>query len=218
MPAAPVVADKTKHSVTLSWSPPERDGGSPIKGYIIQIQGEGTSDWVRVNDPDTLHPTTEFTVPSLRELKRFRFRIIAVNDIGESDPSPRTSEVLIEDVKRMSNSKLSTSTNRCFLSLLSECVSVHVSLSFTDVSTDISTPTVAPSIDIHVMADDLLCIRAGDPIKIPASIKGRPVPKVTWDYDGKAKSHKKNKLHTLPVDSEVRPYKETQGFTSHKTV
>lgn len=63
--------------------------------------------------------------------------------------------------------------------------------------------TVPPSICLDVMADDLLCIRAGDPIRIPATIKGRPAPKVTWDFDGKAKSHKKNKLHTLPVDSEV---------------
>lgn len=102
MPAAPVVADKTKHSVTLTWEPPVSDGGSPIKGYIIQIQDEGGSDWVKINDIDSLHPTTEFTVPSLRELKRYRFRIIAVNDIGESDPSPRTSEVLVEDVQRKS--------------------------------------------------------------------------------------------------------------------
>lgn len=107
MPAAPEVADKTKNSVTLSWTPPERDGGSPIKGYIIQIQDEGTSEWVRVNDPDNLHPTTEFTVPNLRALKRYRFRIIAVNDIGESDPSPRTSEVLVEDIQRMSYFKAS---------------------------------------------------------------------------------------------------------------
>ena len=98
MPAAPVVADKNKHSVTLTWTPPEWDGGSPIKGYIIEIQDEGSSSWVKINDPDDLCPTTEFTVPSLRELKLYRFRIIAVNDIGESDPSPRTTEVLVEEV------------------------------------------------------------------------------------------------------------------------
>lgn len=191
MPAAPEIADKTKHSVTLSWKPPERDGGSPIKGYIIQIQDEGKSDWVRVNDPDTLHPTTEFTVPSLRELKRHRFRIIAVNDIGESDPSPRTGEVLVEDIQRTSHSTF-------WLSHRSSLV-FFVVYTFTNVSMW----TVPPSICLDVMADDLLCIRAGDPIRIPATIKGRPAPKVTWDFDGKAKSHKKNKLHTLPVDSEV---------------
>lgn len=99
MPAAPEVVDKNKHSVTLAWKPPENDGGSPVKGYIIQIQEEGSSNWIRVNDSDSLHPTTEFTMPSLREMKRYRFRIIAVNDIGESDPSPSTSEVLVEDVQ-----------------------------------------------------------------------------------------------------------------------
>lgn len=98
MPAAPEIADKTKRSVTLSWSPPTKDGGSPIKGYIIEIQDEGSSDWLRINDPENLHTTTDFTVPNLRELKRYKFRIVAVNDIGESLPSPSTAEVLLEDV------------------------------------------------------------------------------------------------------------------------
>lgn len=64
-----------------------------------------------------------------------------------------------------------------------------------------------PAINIDMMVDDLLYVRAGDAFKIPATIKGRPAPKVTWEFTGKAKSHKKNKLHTLPVDSEVRPPK-----------
>ncbi|KAF3843790.1 hypothetical protein F7725_002639 [Dissostichus mawsoni] len=165
MPAAPEVVDKTKHSVTLAWTPPEKDGGSPVKGYIIEIQDEGSSGWQRVNDVDSLIPTTEFTMPSLRELKRYYFRVIAVNDIGESDPSPRTTEVLVQDVQ------------------------------------------LIPAINIDMMVDDLLYVRAGDAFKIPATIKGRPTPKVTWEFTGKAKSHKKNKLHTLPVDSEVRPPK-----------
>lgn len=99
MPSTPEVADKTKNSVTLTWTPPEKDGGSPIKGYIIEKQDEGTSEWTRVNGPDALHPTTEFTVPNLPELKRYRFRVIAVNDIGESEPSPRTTEVLIKELQ-----------------------------------------------------------------------------------------------------------------------
>lgn len=74
---------------------------------------------------------------------------------------------------------------------------------FSDGST-VSSSTVGPSINIDMTVDDLLYVRAGEPFKIPASIKGRPVPKVTWDYYGKAKSHKKDKLHTLPEDSQVR--------------
>lgn len=99
MPAAPEIADKTKRSVTLAWTPPAKDGGRPIKGYIIEIQDEGTSEWARINDAENLHPSTVFTIPNLPELKKYRFRIIAVNEIGESEPSPRTTEVRIEDIQ-----------------------------------------------------------------------------------------------------------------------
>lgn len=79
-------------------------------------------------------------------------------------------------------------------------------LSVCDVSADRLFPSpVEPKLTLDMIADELLCVRAGDPFKIPVIIAGRPVPKVTWDFDGKAKKHKKNKLHTLPVDSEVRP-------------
>ena len=85
--------------MNLSWNPPEKDGGRPIKGYIIEKQDEGTSEWSRVNDPDQLHPTTEFTVPNLRELKKYRFRVIAVNEIGESEPSHKTYDVLVKEIQ-----------------------------------------------------------------------------------------------------------------------
>lgn len=64
---------------------------------------------------------------------------------------------------------------------------------------------VEPTVTLDVSAQDLLNCRAGTTIKILATITGRPVPKVTWTFDGTAETEKKNELHTLPIDSEVRP-------------
>lgn len=62
---------------------------------------------------------------------------------------------------------------------------------------------VEPNVTLDVSAHDLLNCRAGTTVRIPATITGRPVPKVTWTFDGAAETEKKNELHTLPVDSEV---------------
>lgn len=45
-----------------------------------------------------------------------------------------------------------------------------------------------PEIFLDLGAQDLLSCRAGTTIKIPAVIKGRPVPKTFWEYEGKAKT------------------------------
>ncbi|KAI4798295.1 hypothetical protein KUCAC02_022138, partial [Chaenocephalus aceratus] len=96
-PGSLEVKDKTKSSVTLSWIPPDKDGGSPIKGYIIEVHEEGSPDWRRVNPADKLHPLTEITVPDLKEGKKCRFRIYAVNAAGNSDPA-KTGDVLVQDI------------------------------------------------------------------------------------------------------------------------
>lgn len=37
----PFVNDMSKSTVSLSWTPPATDGGSKIKGYIVEMQEEG---------------------------------------------------------------------------------------------------------------------------------------------------------------------------------
>lgn len=90
--------DKTTSSVSLAWAPPDKDGGSPIKGYILEVQDEGTDEWKRVNQPDKLILTPSYTVSGLKENKKCRFRIVAVNDAGESDPSARTGDIIVQDI------------------------------------------------------------------------------------------------------------------------
>lgn len=77
--------------------PPDKDGGSPVKGYIIEVHEEGCPDWRRVNPPDKLHPSTELLVPDLKEGKKCKFRIYAVNAAGNSEPA-RTAEILTQDI------------------------------------------------------------------------------------------------------------------------
>lgn len=105
-PGAPEVKDKTKSSITLSWSPPDRDGGSPVKGYIIEVHEEGSPDWRRVNPADKLHPSTEITVPDLKEGKKCKFRIYAVNAAGRSEPA-KTADVLVQDILSEKNTFIS---------------------------------------------------------------------------------------------------------------
>ncbi|GLH11531.1 Titin, partial [Gryllus bimaculatus] len=85
----------TKDSVTLSWRPPRSDGGAKIRGYIIQKKAKGDADWSDVNSSPI--PVTVFTVPSLKEGEEYQFRVIAVNDVGQSDPSRPSGNVLIEE-------------------------------------------------------------------------------------------------------------------------
>lgn len=96
-PGNPTVKDKTKNSITLTWTPPDRDGGSPIKGYIVEVHEEGSVDWRMVNPADKLHPSTEITVPDLKEGKKCKFKIYAVNAAGSSEPA-RTGDILVQDI------------------------------------------------------------------------------------------------------------------------
>lgn len=90
--------DKTTSSVSLAWTPPDKDGGSPIKGYIVEVQDEGSEEWRRVNQPEKPILATSYTVTGLKENKKCRFRIVALNAAGESEPSPRTADILVQDI------------------------------------------------------------------------------------------------------------------------
>lgn len=98
-PSCPDVTDRTKSTISLAWKPPQKDGGSPIKGYIVEMQEEGSTDWKNVNEPDKLFPTCECVVPNLQELRKYRFRVKAVNAAGESEPSLATSEIPCKEIQ-----------------------------------------------------------------------------------------------------------------------
>ena len=94
-PDMPRVDKITKDSVTLTWRKPFNDGGSKITGYIVQKRPKNGKDWENATKYPC--PDTRFTVPNLTEGDEYEFRIIAVNDQGESPPSKPCPMVRVEE-------------------------------------------------------------------------------------------------------------------------
>ena len=74
--------------ITVSWDAPS-DGGSPITGYKVQWKLASQNNWdtyTEGDDPDDQSPYT-IENENLENGERYDIRVVAVNDVDESDPS-----------------------------------------------------------------------------------------------------------------------------------
>ena len=84
-PEGPVeISNITKDSVTLSWQPPSKDGGSPLTGYVVEQRDAKKTKWVKAGSVDK--DTTIFVASKLLEDNEYVFRVTAVNAEGTSEP------------------------------------------------------------------------------------------------------------------------------------
>lgn len=86
--------DVTKSSASLSWSRPKDDGGSAITGYYVEYKAVSSETWVRHEKKIV---STQFTIPGLTADAEYQFRVIAQNDIGDSEPGPASEPVTCKD-------------------------------------------------------------------------------------------------------------------------
>lgn len=71
----------------MSWARPNSDGGGRIRGYLIEKKEVGTDIWQKCNyNPN---PATSCIVNNLIENRDYEFRVFAINDAGNSEPSMR---------------------------------------------------------------------------------------------------------------------------------
>ena len=87
-PGKPEVTAVDRKEITITWSPPESDGGSPVTGYIVEKKETTSTRWTKaVRDSVT---ETTLTVRDLIEGKEYVFHVAAVNKAGTgpfSEPS-----------------------------------------------------------------------------------------------------------------------------------
>ena len=92
-PKGPLTAIETQRdSATLSWQPPEDDGGTDILSYILERREQGRSMWIKVDKIDGAE--TKFCVKELQEGKEYYFRVSAENEVGISEPLEMDSAVI----------------------------------------------------------------------------------------------------------------------------
>lgn len=82
MPVGPIkITDLLETGVTLEWSPPRNNGGSPLTGYRLELTID-SKIWTEVTICDG--QTTKSKVKDLTTGQKYKFRVIAINKIGES--------------------------------------------------------------------------------------------------------------------------------------
>ena len=89
-PSAPAhleVSSVTEDSVTLTWLSPERDGGSRIFKYIIELrEGRRGDSWRCIKTVDSSDILVA-CVEGLREGRPYMFRVHAENSVGAGPPT-----------------------------------------------------------------------------------------------------------------------------------
>lgn len=77
------------NSAVLNWKSPDDNGGSPISHYVIEKLDLDTGYWIPVGETEK----EEFKVDGLKEGKKYKFRVKAVNKQGQSEPLENEKEI-----------------------------------------------------------------------------------------------------------------------------
>ena len=78
--------------MTLTWTPPDSDGGSPITSYVIEKKDKFSLRWSPLTDTGDTDLT--YTVTGLTEGSEYEFRVLAKNKAGVGKPSDSTGYIL----------------------------------------------------------------------------------------------------------------------------
>ena len=90
-PTPVIRAESTKTGVTFVWSAPD-NGGSPITHYIVQSNQGSGSNFYQI--AVTGASTTSYQATGLVTSQVYDFRVIAVNDVGQSVASEPSSLII----------------------------------------------------------------------------------------------------------------------------
>ena len=95
----PTILDWTPTFVDLSWTGPANDGGAPVTSFILEMKEATMRDWMEncslcVEEIEMEGDQYRGRCENLSEEYQYRFRVIAVNKAGKSQPGPSSDNVV----------------------------------------------------------------------------------------------------------------------------
>lgn len=86
--------DSVTDEINLTWAVPEDDGGYPITGYRVEMLDIQTGKWIEITFIEGYEP--KCTLSNILYGIMYRFRAIALNDAGPSEPGEPSEPVVID--------------------------------------------------------------------------------------------------------------------------
>lgn len=90
-PGVPRSLETTESSITVTWTKPRHDGGSPITGYVLEKRLITEDKWTKACHAHI--PDTTYKVTGLIENHEYEFRVAAINAAGQG-PWSQSSDAI----------------------------------------------------------------------------------------------------------------------------
>ncbi|XP_031701632.1 immunoglobulin-like and fibronectin type III domain-containing protein 1 [Anarrhichthys ocellatus] len=99
-PAPPKVVSAYDDCVNISWTSPNKTGGSRILGYILEKRKKGSNLWAVVNAMDEVIKEKKYAVKDVVAGMEYEFRVTAINLSGVGEFSNPSEFVFSRDPKK----------------------------------------------------------------------------------------------------------------------
>jgi len=106
-PGVPQLTEVKDGSITVTWTSPDNDGGSPITSYVLEYRSEGSVSWKKATEKALME--LKFTAAGLKDAELYEFRVAAVNKAGTGPYSANSEPTKAKEVigKRSLNPSMS---------------------------------------------------------------------------------------------------------------
>ena len=85
------------YEIDLSWMAPAQTGGTAIRGYRVEVSGDGGMNWTEVTD-NTGSPATTYEHRGLMAQTTYRYQVSAINHSDTGEPSDHADATTAEDL------------------------------------------------------------------------------------------------------------------------